>query len=67
MTPTLDPTRRPHDRCHKKRYYDLESIQKKTGITQAEIDEAWAKREPETSVFLKVINGEHFFISNYTP
>lgn len=63
----MNPICTPQDRCHKKAYYDLESIQIKLKITQAEIDEAWAIRELETPVFLKIINGVNFFISNYTP
>ncbi len=57
----------PNTECHKKGFFDLESIQRKLGITQTEVEIAWANRENEKPIYLKTVNGINFWISNYTP
>ena len=61
------PTLGRYDQCHKKHYYDLESVQQKLGITQADVDSAYsfAKGDGEP-VFLVTAKGCNWFISTYT-
>lgn len=51
--------------AHKKHYYDLPSIQVKLGLTQEDVDIAWASRQPEQPVYLCYAMDRHFWISNY--
>lgn len=53
-----------YDQCHKKQYYDPESIQKKLGITQADVDAAAAKGNGEP-VFITTALGCNWFLSTY--
>ncbi len=65
-----------YDQCHKKRYYDLPSIQEKLDIDQAFVDlvwdnqpimnhlKRWFGKETEP-IYLATINGVNYFISTY--
>ncbi len=55
-----------YDQIHKKKYYDLDTIQAKLGITQEQVDKAWSKRKPPEPVFLVRSEFlENHFISTY--
>lgn len=60
--PVLNPS---EDECHKKLFYDLESIQIKLGITQADVDAAFDKAKPPEPQFLCHACDRNYFISTY--
>lgn len=55
----------PQDQVHRKRYYDLESIQEKINITQELVDKTWESKKVPDPVFLTEKDGTNYFISTY--
>ncbi len=53
------------DDVHKKKYYDLPSVQAKLGLTQGQVDVCWERRVAGEPVYLISAMGRKWFISNY--